>query len=200
MTQVGLPGPGRVDSPTPARRRHTGGVPSWAQIQHLVRRFAGSLWPGGPAATDEVWAVSMLGRGEVTLWRRMSGPDRRHAVGVARRAAAALGPLATRPVVAAALLHDVGKVDSGFGPARRAVATVVQMAWGHAAARRWRHRRGPLGRTGRYLCHDDIGADLLAAAGSDAMTVAWAREHHLSPDRWTVPAEVGAALKLADDD
>jgi hypothetical protein len=142
----------------------------------------------------------MLVPGEVALWRRMSGPDRRHAVGVARRAAEALGPRATRPVVAAALLHDVGKVDSGFGPVRRAIATVVQMAWGHAAARRWRHRRGPLGRTGRYLCHDDIGGDLLAAAGSDGLTVDWAREHHLSPDRWTVPAGVGAALKLADDD
>lgn len=198
--QAGRPGPGRVDSPTPARRRHTVAVPSWAQIRHLVRRFAGSLWPGGPTASDEVWAVSMLGPDEVTLWRRMSGADRRHAVGVARRAAFALGPSATRPVVAAALLHDVGKVDSGFGPVRRAIATVVQMARGHAAVRRWRHRRGPLGRIGRYLCHDEIGADLLAAAGADGLTAAWAREHHLSPDRWTVPAEIGAALKLADDD
>jgi len=37
-------------------------------------------------------------------------------------------------------------------------------------------------------------------AGSDPLTVTWAREHHLPADRWTVPAAVGAALKAADDD
>jgi hypothetical protein len=41
---------------------------------------------------------------------------------------------------------------------------------------------------------------MLDAAGSDGLTIAWARDHHLSADRWTVPADVGAALKLADDD
>jgi hypothetical protein len=30
--------------------------------------------------------------------------------------------------------------------------------------------------------------------------VAWAREHHLDPSRWTVPIDVGRALKDADDD
>ncbi|HEX6422815.1 MAG TPA: hypothetical protein VFZ79_05005 [Acidimicrobiales bacterium] len=173
---------------------------AWRHGSHLVRRFAGSLRPGGPPADDEAWARRHLLAGELALWGRMSGADRRHAVGVARRAVAGLGGGATRPVVAAALLHDVGKVDSGLGPVRRAAATVAQLAWGRDAAERWRHRRGPVGRAGRYLCHDVIGADLLAAAGSDHLTVAWAREHHLSPGRWTVPAHVGAALKQADDD
>jgi hypothetical protein len=57
-----------------------------------------------------------------------------------------------------------------------------------------------VGRAGRYLCHDEIGAGLLADAGSDGLTVAWAREHHLAPERWTVPAEIARALKAADDD
>ena len=138
--------------------------------------------------------------GEAALWRRMSAPDRRHAVGVARRVDVALGPDASRPVLAAALLHDVGKIDSAFGPVRRALATVAGMAWGYDRARAWRERDGMVGRVGRYLCHDEIGAELLAAAGSDRVTVAWAREHHLPPQRWTVAAEVGAALKAADDD
>ncbi|HEX6420653.1 MAG TPA: HD domain-containing protein [Acidimicrobiales bacterium] len=172
----------------------------WRHASHLIRRFAGALRPGGPPAGDEAWARRHLLPGEQALWGRMSGADRRHAVGVARRSAGELGALATRPVVAAALLHDVGKVDSGLGPVRRAVATLAGLASRHAAARRWRHRRGPLGRAGRYLSHDEIGAGLLSAAGSDALTVAWAREHHLPPDRWTVPPEVGAALKAADDD
>jgi hypothetical protein len=171
-----------------------------ASWRHLTTRFLGSLRPGGPPPADDAWARDALLPGEVALWERMSGADRRHAVGVARRAEAALGIPADRPVLAAALLHDVGKVDSGLGPVRRAVATVAGMAGGHDAARRWRTRSGPAGRVGRYLCHDDIGADLLATAGSDALTVAWAREHHLPPDRWTVPPAVGAALKDADDD
>ncbi|MGH9250634.1 MAG: HD domain-containing protein [Acidimicrobiales bacterium] len=137
---------------------------------------------------------------EVGLWRRMSAPDRRHAVAVARRVEAALGPATSRPVLAAALLHDVGKIASGFGPARRAAATAAGMAGGYDAARRWRRREGVVGQVGRYLCHDEIGAELLVDAGSDALTIAWAREHHLRPERWTVAAEVGAALKAADDD
>jgi hypothetical protein len=174
---------------------------SWRHLGHLVRRFAGSLWPGGPSAEDDGWARAHLLAGEIELWERMSGPDRRHAVGVARRTVAELGGAADRPVLAAALLHDVGKVDSHIGPFRRSLATVVGMAVGHETAQAWSTgRRGVRRRVGRYLTHDAIGADLLAAAGSDGVTVAWAREHHLPPERWSVPAAVGAALKAADDD
>ena len=161
---------------------------------HLVRRFVGSLKPGGPPPPDEAWARDALLAGERPLWDRMSGPDRRHAVAVARRAEAALGRRATRSVVAAALLHDVGKVDSGLGTFSRVGATVVAAVVG----RKRLGRRD--GRLGRYTRHDVIGADLLAAAGSDPLTRTWAREHHLPKARWTVDPEVGAALKAADDD
>lgn len=155
-------------------------------IAHLARRFVGSLRPGGPAPGDDAWAESHLLPGEVALWRRMSGADRRHAVGVARRVASH-----ERPVVAAALLHDSGKVVSGLGTFARVGATVL----GTAVDRR---RVG--GRMGDYLRHDELGADLLAEAGSDPFTVAWAREHHLPAERWTVDRRLGEALKAADDD
>lgn len=171
-----------------------------AYAGHLVRRFVTSLWPAGPRPADDEWAVAHLGAAEVALWRRMSRADRRHAVSVARRAVDLLGARATRPVVAAALLHDVGKISSGLGPVRRAAATVVGMAVGHRRARGWAHAPGARGRVGRYLAHDEIGAGLLGSAGSEPLPVAWAREHHLPADRWTVPAEVGAALRAADDD
>ena len=146
---------------------------------HLARRFFGSLRRGGPA--DEQWAVSQLNEGERALWRRMSDPDRRHAVGVAQ---------AVPPELAvAALLHDVGKIESGLGTFARVGATLLG-----AARRDWG------GRLGAYLRHDAIGAELLTAAGSDPLTVAWAREHHLPEDRWTVPLDAGRALKAADDD
>ena len=170
---------------------------TWA---HLVRRFVGSLRPGGPSPADDAWATASLTAGEAALWRRMSAPDRRHAVGVARAVDADLGPAATPPVRAAALLHDVGKVDAGFGTFRRSAVTAAAMVVGVDRARAWRDRPGQVGRAGRYLCHDEIGARLLVEASSDPLTVAWAREHHLPSDRWTVPAPVGAALKSADDD
>ena len=162
------------------------------RLGHLARRFAGSLWPLGPSRDAELWVAGVLVPGELTLWRRMSGADRRHAVGVARRVQTSLGADADGPVLAAALLHDAGKVESGLGTFGRVGATVVG-----AMSRRARQRDD---RVGRYLRHDEIGAALLVAAGSDPLTVAWAREHHLAPSRWSVPPTIATALKNADDD
>jgi hypothetical protein len=169
---------------------------SFGSWRHLSERFVGSLLPGGPPAREEEWARSLCLPGEVALWARMSGADRRHAAGVAHRVAAALGgeEAAGRPVLAAALLHDVGKIDARLGPFGRAGATLVAMAVGRDRAASW---PGPLG---RYLTHDQRGAQLLEDAGSDPLTVAWAREHHLPPSEWTLPREIAEALKAADDD
>src|SRR3954466_13399033 len=109
---------------------------------HLVRRFFGSLRPGGPARSDEAWVGDVLMPGELELWRRMSGADRRHAVGVARRVERALGVEATRPGVAAALLHDGGKVASGLGTYGRVVATLAGAAAGRSTASAWTEQGG----------------------------------------------------------
>jgi hypothetical protein len=53
---------------------------------------------------------------------------------------------------------------------------------------------------GLYLQHPRLGGDMLALAGSDPLTVAWTREHHLPESEWTVPLELGQVLKDADDD
>ena len=127
--------------------------------------------------------------GEQSLWAQMSGPDRRHAVAVARRVAAT-----NHAGIPAALLHDVGKVASRLGPFRRAGVTIVAMAAGRERVARRQ------GRMAKYLRHDAIGAELLQGVGSDGLTVAWAREHHLPQERWTVPTAVGVVLKAADDD
>jgi hypothetical protein len=97
-------------------------------------------------------------------------------------------------VLAAALLHDVGKTRVGLRTPGRVVATLAGMARG-----RERMAAGE-GRIARYLRHDAIGAALLEEAGSDPLTVAWTREHHSPEDSWTVDPAVGAALKAADDD
>jgi hypothetical protein len=169
----------------------------FGSASHLARRFAGSLWPGGPAPSAEAWARSFLTPGEQALWVRMSGPDRRHAIAVARRlTGATTDPAATTNLAAtpAALLHDVGKVESRLGTLGRAATTALAVAVGRDRLARSR------GRMGRYLRHDALGAQLLEQARSDRLTVTWAREHHLPSERWTVPHALGEALKAADDD
>ena len=62
--------------------------------------------------------------------------------------------------MAGALLHDVGKVQSGLGTWGRVAATVV----------------GPRTRRFRqYHDHEQIGANMAAQAGSDPATVALIR-------------------------
>jgi predicted HD phosphohydrolase len=157
------------------------------EIVHLAQRFFGSLSRRDPPTSDTAWALEAMLPGEQALWSRMPVVDRRHAIGVARHVAASLGADATRPVLAAALLHDVGKVDSNLGTFARVLATLLNRQVGES-------------RFARYRRHNEIGAAMLSMAGSDVLTVAWAREHHLSPDRWTLPIAVAVALKAADND
>lgn len=160
---------------------------------HLVRRFLGSLSPRPLDPVDDAWVSESLLASERELWRRMSRPDRKHAAGVARQVDAILGG-ADRAVIAAAALHDVGKIDSGYGTFRRAAITGLAAIVGRKRLVAWG------GRPARYLTHDRIGAELLAEAGSDRVTIAWAREHHLDASEWTLPRRVADALAAADDD
>ncbi len=161
---------------------------------HLVRRFLGSLRPGGPPTGEVDWVVAQLLPAERALWEAMPGPDRRHSAKVARRVEVALGDGATRPVLAAALLHDVGKATSGLRTPGRVVATLTAGVVGRERVIEWDSA------IGRYLRHDVDGARLLEVAGSDPLTIAWAREHHRPASTWTVPAPLAAALQAADDD
>ena len=167
---------------------------------HLGKRFFGSLLPIGPSKPDAAWAAEHLIPEELEIWNRMSRQDRRHAVGVARRVERALGAEALRPVLAAALLHDCGKVVAGLGTYGRVIATLSAKLAGRDHAMAWSETRGFTRRVGLYLEHPRLGADLLGLAGSAPLTVAWAAEHHLPAEEWTVPLEIGAALKAADDD
>jgi hypothetical protein len=163
--------------------------------------------PVGPKPADESWALGYMLNGERSLWRRMSGPDRRHAVGVARDTIRLLGSdRARREVVAAALLHDVGKVESSFGTFARVGVTIAALVVGRSRLVRWAGdpveggRPSRRARVGLYLTHDRLGAKLLEDAGSQTLTVSWAAEHHLAPELWTVDPVIGVALKDADGD
>jgi hypothetical protein len=122
---------------------------------HLVTRFFTSLSPRPPTADDERFADEHLSTEERALWALLSNQDRRHSAGVAQKFVE-VRPDATRAEIAGALLHDVGKVESGLGTTSRVVATVV----------------GP--RTTRFRAyhdHEEIGAQMADEAGSDPATV-----------------------------
>jgi hypothetical protein len=170
------------------------------KVLHLSKRFAGSLWPFGPKKDADAWATSHLLASEIELWRRMSSQDRRHAIGVATRVRDHLGVKATRPVLAAALLHDVGKIDSHLGTFLRVVATLSAAVAGREMADLWVRSSGVTRRIGLYLKHPEIGGDLLGMASSDVFTETWAREHHLPEDDCSLEAELAHALRISDDD
>jgi len=167
-------------------------------VAHLVKRFFSSLRRTGPNRADETWAAEQLLPLERELWSGMSEADRRHGVAVAKRVAAALGPQATRALLAAALLHDVGKCVSRFGTFGRVIATLSIAGAGRARAESW--NKGFKRRIALYSRHPELGADLLSGAGSDPITIAWAREHHRPEGAWSVPLEIARALRAADQE
>lgn len=177
-----------------------------ARPVHAAGRFFGSLRPGPPSAAARQWARGFLGEREAVLFDRMSNPDQRHAVAVARAVATALEepegvavPEDRRQaVMAAALLHDVGKTAAGLRTYGRVVATLSGWAGGRGFAEVWQDMRGFTRKVGLYLRYPELGAEMLQLAGSDPWVVAWAREHHRPEEEWTVPLEVGRILSGAD--
>mgnify|MGYP001140998844 CR=1 FL=1 len=169
------------------------------RVGHLVRRFAGSLSPRPPPAAEARWAEDQLLPGEVELWRALSRADQRHVIGVARRVQADLAGDATRPVLAAALLHDVGKLDAGLGTYGRVIATLSIAVAGRGSARAWAETRGFTRKVGLYALHEELGAERLSVAGSDPLTVALVREQSRPTEERTVPDRLVEALTAADD-
>jgi hypothetical protein len=130
------------------------------RIWHLAARFFTSLSPKPPSDETETWVSERLLPGEQALWDQMSNQDRRHSALVGQRFAE-LDAEAPRELVAGALLHDVGKIECRLGTFGRVVATVVGP-----------HGVGTYGRRFRaYHDHEQIGAAMAAAAGSDPSTV-----------------------------
>jgi hypothetical protein len=166
------------------------------ELPHLARRFDAALRPVAPSEGDERWAAGWLSEAETALWRSQPTVDRAHTIAVARRVIAARAggdesaSEAPRWLIAAALLHDVGKAEAHLGVAGRTLATALELVG---------VRRAP-GRLGRYLRYTELGASRLAAVDADDRVVAWAREHHRPPGRWsgTVPAEQATLLAAAD--
>lgn len=120
-------------------------------LRHLLRRTAESSIRRPIEALDLEWVRGHLLENEYVLWSRMQLMDRNHSIGVAKRLLDSR-PHADRIEVAAALLHDVGKISSHLGVISRVAATL----FGFRTAR-WES----------YRNHERIGADLCRSSGVD---------------------------------
>ncbi len=193
----------------------------FGSLLHLAGRFFGSLFGRRPSAGEEAWVAELLSEAELALWRSMSKVDRSHAILVARRADVLLKEAGRDPdgeVLAAALLHDVGKSLVRVGTWGRVAITLAALALGRKRLLRlvasgdgfglvggagpggFAPLKGIRRKVAGYICHDWIGGQLLRAAGSSELVFWWAEDHHKPPGRWRLPAEVASALKAADGD
>jgi putative nucleotidyltransferase with HDIG domain len=175
------------------------------KLVHLSSRFVHALSPAAPRADDVVWVEGVLTPEAFALFRRQPNHDQRHAIGVARDVQTRLAgtPYADDPRwIAAALLHDIGKLDSRLGVYGRVVATVSGAAAGHDHAAAWSQSKGFTRRVGLYLRHAELGADRIRLAGEPEEVAAWAAAHH-DPSAWSdlvIPGPVVVALDEADND
>lgn len=132
-----------------------------SHLLHLSRRWWGTV-RARPLREDELsWVKERLLDEEFALWTTMDWRDQRHALLVAERfdglrSAAPAAHVPEREVVAAALLHDVGKAESKLSTLERVLVTIVG------------------GRTDRfrsYLEHESLSWELCRRAGSSAITL-----------------------------
>ena len=145
-----------------------------SEVAHLVRRFFLSLSRRPPSQVDTTWARNYLLDREFVLWSQMSNQDRRHSIMVARRFVEE-GPDGLRDHVAAALLHDIGKIEAGLGVMGRVAATVL----------------GPRCRKFRlYRDHEQIGLRLCREHGST--------EETLRVLDWSLDDPIVVSLRRAD--
>jgi len=124
-------------------------------FRHLVSRFFGAISGASPSPEDLAEVESLLLDSEFRLWQKLPVMDQRHSIAVLRRFLN-LRPGASRPELRAALLHDIGKIQSNLGVLGRVVATLVG-------------RRGE--RFMAYHDHEIIGSQMLQNIDSDSVTI-----------------------------
>ena len=167
-------------------------------LRYRLRQLKNNLTAGPLSEAAQRQVAAALSPAEQALFGRLSYADQWHSVRV-------LGDLCAagyndRDLLAAALLHDVGKTRQPLTAWDRTVIVVGAALWPERAAR-W--GAGPVDSWRRPFVvraqHPDWGADMAAASGSSAAVVDLIRRH---ADR---PAGDGAAdvalraLQWADD-
>lgn len=125
------------------------------------------------ARPDDDWAVRRLQPDEARLFLRLPPQERAHGVEVARRLLAA-APQASRELVTAALLHDVGKLGSPQFVLWRVLAHLLPEPRVPAEPR----LRGLAGARQARKHHAMYGAELVRRAGGSDVVADLVERHH----------------------
>ena len=166
------------------------------QLAHLARRFFTSLGRKAPDPLDVDWVKGILLKSEFALWEKMSPPDQKHSIAVAKMARNELPHDAI--TIRAGLLHDIGKIAVRSGVTIRVAAAVVKPLANQDKINRWSRGKGPLATLGALMAYPQLGASMLREVGSDEFIVRWATEHHLPAAEWTVERTRAEVLQRAD--
>jgi len=173
--------------------------------KHLVKRFFGSIFAKELSLEAQGWVSDRLLGGEKLIWNQLSVEDQCHshevALNVFLRCQDELdvSDEKLRTIVAAALLHDCGKLVSGYGTYRRVGATLFWLVVPSSNAKKWVNKKG-LKKLAQYRLHPELGAKMLKEAGSSELTYVWAADHHKPSEKWATPHQIGSILKECDDD
>lgn len=147
-----------------------------AALLYRVRQFGWALAPRIGAEDRDLVARLLPPAAQALFWRMPRG-DQRHSLAVLRTL---LAWGEDHPaLLAAALLHDVGKTAAPLTPWERALLRLGQALCPHPwramarlpLLRRWADRLRS------YADHPEIGAAWAAAAGCDPLTVVLIRRH-----------------------
>ena len=136
----------------------------WRTLMAFVPRLA---------RPDDAYARDLLTKPEYRLYCAMDARDRAHACAVAKRLVS-LHPQASAELRRAALLHDVGKLGSGYNPLARILAALYTPKT-MSPAPRLRGLRGAW-QVKRY--HGSYGAALIREVGGSARVAEIVTRHH----------------------
>lgn len=152
--------------------------------------------PLPPEARQEIGGV--LSVAELRLFDRYGPRDQQHAYLVYQTLLAA--GHTSRPLLAAALLHDVGKARVRLRAWDRMLPVLVETVW-PSLARRWGAGAPEGWRRGFAVRrqHPAWGAEMARAAGSDALTVDLICRHQIPPYQTTPEDHLLLLLQWADD-
>lgn len=140
---------------------------------------------------DESLADELLNDRERELFARLPSYEKSHAVNTAATVIATAPPSDSEILAKAALLHDIGKVDTGLGPIKKSVLVLMDRFL-HALSVKL---SGRVDMFYVYYNHHLIGAKLLEDAGTDIRVIELVLHHQPWDDVYVAGIDY---LKKAD--